>query len=236
MGSDLKGGEIGEWLVIGWFTPDYRPLAERFAANLEAHGAPFHLFARPKLEPGWSTRQKPYVVLQALDTYPGKTVVLMDVDCIVNGDISPVIDVAGDVGITVLARNMKKRDAWQHWIAAECSSRVVVFRPTEGARAFARRWAERIESSNLSHDEHSMIWAYLASPDIRFGFIDPIYSGREISQLPDGIIVHESAHSAHQKGARGFIKQALRDFERRFLRTGCTSRDKTALAQVVKAG
>jgi hypothetical protein len=49
--GDLVGGQIGDWLVIGWFTEDstYRPLAEALAANLGEHGAPFHLFAKPSL-------------------------------------------------------------------------------------------------------------------------------------------------------------------------------------------
>jgi hypothetical protein len=141
--GDITGGTVGDWLVIGWFTPDYRPLAETFAANLFRRCAPFHLWAKPELAPGWNTSRKPSVVLEAMDAYPGKTLVLMDVDCIVQGDMSPAANIAGDVGITILARNMRRKGRWQYWIAAEASSRVVVFRNTEGARAFARRWAER---------------------------------------------------------------------------------------------
>jgi len=200
--EDIAGGVAQDWLAIGWFTPDYRPLAERFATNLAEHGAPFHLFAKPKLAPGWNTTRKPAVVMQAMDAYPGKTPILMDVDCVIKGNIAPVTNVAGDVAITILARNMRKGAVWQHWIAAECSSRVVVFRPTDRARAFARRWAEQIESSSLSHDEHSMVWAFLASSDVRFDYIDPAYSGREVDRLPDGVIVHESAYSARPEAAQ----------------------------------
>src|SRR5262245_42953256 len=85
--GDLKGGRVEDWLVIGWFTEDatYRPLAERFATNLAEHGAPFHLFAKPVLGKGWNTWRKPSVVLEAMDAYPGKAIVLMDVDCTVRG-------------------------------------------------------------------------------------------------------------------------------------------------------
>jgi hypothetical protein len=231
--GDIKGGIVGNWLVTGWFTPDYRPLAERFAFNLSEHAAPFHLWAMPSAG-AWNTMRKPSVVLETLDAYPGKTVVLMDVDCIIHGDIAPVANATGDVGITILARNMRKRETWQHWIAAEASSRVVVFRPTDGARTFARRWAERIESSNLSHDEHSMVWAFLACPDVRFDYIDVRYSGREVGQLPGAVIEHQSAYSGQKKDARGGIRKALRSIERRFFRTGRTARDKTALSALVK--
>jgi|RhiMethySRZTD1v2_1073278.scaffolds.fasta_scaffold846012_3 hypothetical protein len=88
LSGDLIGGQVGDWLVTGWFTPNYRPLAEAFAANLSEHGAPFHLFAKPSLG-AWNTRRKPAVVLEAMDAYPGKTVVLMDVDCRLRATSSP---------------------------------------------------------------------------------------------------------------------------------------------------
>jgi hypothetical protein len=231
--ADITGGTVADWLAIGWFTPDYKLLAEAFAANLAEHGAPFHLFAKPKLAAGWNTSRKPAVVREALDAYLDKTVVLMDVDCIIRGDISPVAAIAADVGITVLARNMKRRDKFQHWIATECSSRVVVFRNTEGARTFVRRWAAEIERSGVNHDEHSMIWTFLACPDVRFAYIDPAYSGREVSQHPDGVIVHQSAHGSHLHSVRGIVKRALRAIERPF-RSGRTSRNKTALSHLLK--
>ena len=75
-----------------------------------------------------------------MDRYPGKTVVPTDIDCRVYGDIRPVIEIGtADVGITVLVRNMRKGQKFRHWLAVECSSRVVVFRPTQGARGSTAR-------------------------------------------------------------------------------------------------
>jgi hypothetical protein len=238
--GDICGGQIGDHLIVGWFTEDatYRPLAEKFAANLAQHGVPFHLFAKPS-GAGWSTRRKPTVVMEAMDLYPGKTVVLMDVDCVVSGDISPVTEVAGDVGIIVVARNMRRGRRPAHWIATECSSRVVVFRPTEGASAFARKWQETIEQSSVDHDEHAMVWAMLASlPTTRFAYIDQRFSGREIGQTPDAVIEHDSAHDEERRARRSGFQNALRAFERRFLRTGKTraSRLKGEMSVLVKAG
>ena len=48
------------------------------------------------------------MVLEAMDAYPGKTVILMDVDCLVRGDIEPVTQIGGDVGIVVIARNVRR--------------------------------------------------------------------------------------------------------------------------------
>jgi hypothetical protein len=212
--GDLVGGQVGDWLVIGWFTEDstYRPLAEAFAANLSQHRAPFHLFAKPSLG-AWNTRRKPAVVLEAMDAYPDKTVVLMDVDCRLRGDIEPVTQIGGDVGIVVIARNVRRRRRWAHWLSVECSSRVVVFRPTEGARAFARTWADTIERSTVNHDEHSMAWAYLSSPSVHFDYI---------GRIPDAVIEHDSAHDEARRASRGRFKDLLRELERRLLRTGRT--------------
>jgi hypothetical protein len=219
--GDIRGGLADDWLVVGWFTPSYRSLSEAFAAQLDQHGAPHHLFARPSLGE-WNTTRKPAVVMEAMDAYPGKTIVLMDVDCIIRGEVEPVTQVAGDVGIVVIARNQKNGKRWRHWLALECSSRVVVFRPTDKARAFAQKWASHISDSAVCHDEHSMAWAFLSSPDVRFTYLDQAYSGREVSLLPDGIITHDSAH---EKRKRGGFKQWLRAIEQPF-RTGRTKADK----------
>jgi hypothetical protein len=241
MSGDIIGGTPRGWLAIGWFTQDYRPLAERFAANLAEHGVPHHLWARPKIAAGWNTSQKPDVVLGAMDAYPDKTVVLMDLDCIVSGNIAPVVDVAGDVGITVIARNIPGRidrrlrvgpdRRWRHQIAVECSSRVVVFRPTPGARAFAGAWKHQVATSHVSHDEHCQVWAYLRSSGagVEFSFIDARYSGREIGQLADAVIAHDSEHAKIKAARRGGIMDALRTFERRWLRTGRTKARKRQL-------
>jgi hypothetical protein len=200
------------------------------------------LWAKPKLAPGWNTSRKPSVVLEALDAYPGKTLVLMDVDCIVKGDIAPVTDVAGDVGITVIAQNVKGspgrglrrgRDAeWRHWIGVECSSRVVVFRPTAGARVFAQKWADQVKHSDgISHDEHAMVWAFLEcqSAGVDFRYIDRRFSGREITVLPDAVIGHDSAHNKQRTGRRGRLRKALREVERRWFRSGRTRTKKQQL-------
>ena len=228
--------QVGDWLVTGWFTPDYRPLAEAFGANLAEHGAPSHLFASRRSEAGTHRLSRPWC-WRRWTAYPGKTLVLMDVDCIVRGDIEPVTQIRGDVGVTVIARNTRKGRRWSHSLLVEASSRVVVFRPTVGARAFAQAWADEIERSAIRHDENSMAWAFLSSPSVDFDYIDQAYSGREAGTVPDAVIVHNSAHDEQRRAERGPIKRVLRAFERRFLRTGRTrsSRLKGELGVLLKA-
>ena len=150
---------------------------------------------------------------------------LMDVDCIVRGNISPVAKVDGDVGIVVLATNKRHGKKWRHWVAMECSSRVVAFGPTDGARRFAKAWADQIERSHVNHDEHSMAWAFLSCPDVDFAYIPRDYSGRELAKLPDAVIAHDSAHDKDRRHERGRLRQLMRAIERPF-RTGRTSAGK----------
>src|SRR5262245_494065 len=230
--GDITGGTVGDWLAIGWFTPDYRPLAEAFAANLAEHGAPFHLFAKPKLEGASRLEQilmKPAVVLEAMARHPDKAIALMDVDCIVRGDISPLAAIPGDVGVALFGGVPSKATDWRVWLGL--STRVMVFRPTEAARAFTEKWSGYVKSHG-GHEERCAAQAFLASLEVRFSHIDLAYSGREVYQFPDGIVVHQSASSALKTSERGAIRQTLRNIERRFFRRGRSSRDKVAMSHV----
>lgn len=222
--EDIVAEDQRGWLAIGWFTPDYRPLAETFAANLDQHGVPYHLFAKPALDGGWDTRRKPSVVLEAMSRYPSKTLVLMDVDCIVRGDITPVVVGDGaDVGFTIKARPVSGRDRQSRKrVTLTVSSRVAVFRPTDGARAFVREWERLCDRAGAGGDEEHMVWAYLLRPDISYVQIDQRYAGREVSgDVENAIIVHNSVHDKAEQ-AWWSPMPALKAFERRWLRTGHT--------------
>jgi hypothetical protein len=239
MHEDIIGGTPQEtpqgWLAIGWFTPDYRPVAERFAANLTGHAIPFHLFARPKLTRGWNTQQKPSVVLAAMDAYPDKTLILMDVDCIVRGDIAPATEIAGGVGVILKARQIRKGREWQRRVAITLSSRVVVVRPTLGARAFLAEWEGQCASphSRYGGDETAMTWAYLRCSDVAFSFLDDRFKGWEVNSrsLPDGaVIVHDSVHDKvlGLHSVWSGVRARLKAIERRCFRTGRTKRNEMA--------
>ena len=220
--DDIRGGEARDWIVTGWFTPDYRPLAEKLAAGLATHGATHHLWARPKVSTGWNTHNKPAVVLATMDAYPGRAIVLMDVDCIVTGDLSPVADVAGDVGLAIKARPGRRSR-----IVLTLSSRVAVFRPTPAARTFAERWAAACASSCRSDDEWSMAWTFIRHPEIGYAHLDQRYIGRELGSANqiDGIVIwHDSAHDIERRRSSPIasIRHALKACETRLFRTGAT--------------
>jgi hypothetical protein len=199
--TDILSGvpDDTSYLVVGWFTPDYAPLAQEFTEYLIRHKIPYHLYARPSSPTGWNARAKPSVMLKAMEDYKDKTIVLMDVDCIVRGPITNMLDFKQDVSLTLSAKTITRRSGEARNIAVLASSRVVVFKPTLGARLFCARWAEEIERRELG-DEHAMVWAVLMSlPDTTFNYTDQFYSGREIGTVSEfAIIVHDSAHDKQQ--------------------------------------
>lgn len=205
----LSQSSIGDWLVIGWFTPDYRLLAEKFAANLDEHNVPFHLFFKHKLSVGWNTWRKPSVVLEAMEMYRNKIVVLMDVDCVVRSDIAWIKDISGEVGLAISSRRVRLLWPMHKRNTIKASSRVVVFRPTEGAKTFAAEWAEKCKQSQHQGDEVAMLQAYLARPGLAYTHLT----------LNDCAIRHESAHDRKQVWT---AKGCLKVLERRFFRTGRT--------------
>ena len=211
---DITGGAPpGNWLVVGWFTPDYRRLAESFAANLKEYQTSFHLFAKPKSEKGWNTWRKPSVVLDAMAAYPGKTVVLMDVDCFLTADVAPLTRVGGDVGIRVDARQARLLWPMHKGGVLKGSSQVVIFHPTDGAKRFASEWERQCAQTHYSGDEAAMLQAFFTAPDVAFTQIGK-----------PAMIRHESAHEARKPKT---LKQRLKAIERRF-RTGRTRAAKEA--------
>lgn len=213
---DIKGGVIGDWLVCGWFTPDYRPLAEKFAASLATHGAPYHLWAKPKSERGWNTWRKPSVVLETMDLYPDKTVILMDVDCSIGGDISALGKTNGDVGLTIISRSARLMWPPHKRVVVKAISRVVVFQPTDAARRFAEDWGQRCETTHYAGDEAALRAAYLSCPNVAVSHIDRRYSA---IGFPGEVVAHVSEHEKRRSGLT--LRDALRMIERPF-RSGRT--------------
>lgn len=212
----FAGAEERPWLVVGWFTPDYRPLALDFAENLHLQGAPFHLYAKRKLAPGWNTKRKPAVALQAMHDYPGRAVVLMDVDCVVSGDLTPATQIDTDVAL-----RLKPRQGRKSRLILTASSRVVVFGPTPGARAFAETWRELCERSPAPNDEPSLVWAYVNCRGSTFSQLDDSYVGRESDVAAEGAVVyHRSVHDAVRRASLGGAVSAfVKGLEKRWLRS-----------------
>jgi len=145
-------------------------------------------------------------------------VVLMDVDCIVRGDISPVTDIATDVALSIKPRLTRNILEWQRRIVVTAGSRVMVFRPTEGARSFLREWERLcVRAKSGGSVELHLAWVFLLRPDITYTLLDGRYTGRELdisSDVPNDVVIcHDRAHGK---------RTMLRAIEQRWFRKGRT--------------
>jgi hypothetical protein len=57
-----------------------------------------------------------------------------------------------------------------------------------------------------------------------FSLINQRYSAREVGQIANAVIEHDSAHDEQRRAQRGRFKTMLRKLEARFIRTGRTRR------------
>jgi hypothetical protein len=190
---DITNIQQRNLVVIGFFTPDYYPLASTFSQNLKSHNISHHLYARKKVEGDWvsQTRQKPSVLIQAFRDYPDSVLVLMDVDCQVRGSIAKLCDLAADVGLRLKPKKQTR--------LRPCG-RVVVLKPTIAAQAFVKSWS--LACSGSGSDEGAL-YKILGDTEMHYSIcgLPPIYAGEVVrNATADAIIVHESASDSKRVG------------------------------------
>ena len=181
------------FIVTGFFTPDYFPLADALSKNLIEHGISHHLYARTKSAGQWGhqTLQKPSVLKTARLDHPTSILILMDVDCRVRGDISPILEVIGDIAVPMGRKPMK------NGTALKPGTRVVLLRPTAQADAFLKDWDEmcKLDIYPVENDEIRLQMAIEGSAG-RFAIttLPHHFTGREIRKATQkDIIIHDSA-------------------------------------------
>ncbi len=191
------------FLVCGFFTADYRELTERLAREL-GPAIPYHFFFREKGTATWRdiVRWKPDVIMQAMDLYPGKEIILLDVDCSVLGPISSMTDFNGDISGYPI--HVFKPRPWplRGRFKLHISSRSLALKPTDRTRTFLSAWREECKDATgkyrRSGCEMAMLTALTKTTGIAFCPMDIRYSGRETTtKLPGAIITHSSASQAH---------------------------------------
>lgn len=212
------------FVVVGFYTPNYAAIASRLAQSLDHNAVPHRLYAVERLGETWQgqTLRKPEILLRAMDDNPGKVIILMDVDCCVNGPLDPLVSDA-DIGLHIFQKGRRR---------VITSSRVIAFRPTPGARRVLDLWHQKccaaIESLQtmrvkrhelMSHkltetDEGLLMEALFSTPNVTIRQFPGEFIG-----LSDGLsnrlplISHESARKeliVKSNGARSsFVKRLL---------------------------
>jgi hypothetical protein len=210
--GDLIGGDLGRpWLVVGWFTPDYRQWAKRLKASLDAVGAPHHLMACEKTARFWEaeTRRKPSIVREFARAHPGKTLILLDADCTVRRGLEPLVaSIKGDVAALVRA---KPTGRGKERARIKVMSGTMVFRPTEGALHFIQAWELALsECDQHDVDQTALMIALGRATEFTFQPLGPEWCAFGVPAHPNPAIVHEQASLAAVHVRRPPPREVLR--------------------------
>lgn len=192
---------MSNWIVCGWYTPDYSHWAVKLAASLDAVGAPHRLYGVEKLSGSWAaeTMRKPSLVRTFRQDHPDSTIILLDVDCQVTGSLEPLVD---SVRADVAAHLMVKKGGMK------VMSGTMVFRPTSGANAFVEAWIDAVgQCGDGAVDQIALMHALGAAGDFTFQPLGPQWCHHSGNTHPSPVIVHSNA-GAHCR--RKSVKALLR--------------------------
>jgi hypothetical protein len=187
-----KGPTVKEELIVaGWFTPDYRPWAAKLVASCEAVGVPHDVVEVHKLAGSWerNTCRKPAQILAALDRHPGRTIVFVDADAVVLGDLAPLARIRGDIGIRMTAKHKAGRG-----VRVKVLSGTIVVQPTPAARAFIEAWKRQCEAAAVGdNDQMAFGMALGAVTGIAIEPLAVRYCAVAGDRLLEPVILHDSA-------------------------------------------
>ncbi len=216
IGKDIAHKALDDhYIVVGFFTPDYRPLAAAFARNLFAHSAPFHLYAVPGGAWDEIILEKPAIVERAMTDYPGRKIILMDVDCTLHGYLGNwAKDQTADVVLPARIRQGRRRHG-----RVLFSSRVILFAPTRPAAALAAAWGRRCAEADVPPfgrlcDERELVGAIGEAHGATLAFTEDAYAGLNARNAPPNAkITHESARAKTDTWTTDLGKVGQRAFD-----------------------
>ncbi|AGK57522.1 hypothetical protein HYPDE_29233 [Hyphomicrobium denitrificans 1NES1] len=197
-------------IVVGFFTPNYKPIADRFVANLARIGISHHIFAVSGHDWKSATLLKPEIIAGARSLYPRAPIVFMDVDCIIRGPVHPLFEMISgtDVALPIRIIQSDKRDlVWS-------SSRIIVWNPTDGAARLLKRWIELCSERSSMHvklnDEKLLLRAISQSGGVTFTQIPAQYAAFEITDIgPEAVIVHQTTRPPRPLSLAKRLKHAM---------------------------
>lgn len=198
---DVNGATAESYVAVGFFTPDYRPLAETLAKDLAVTNNPYHLIARNKGEATWRNvvHWKPEIILQAMDLYPKSSIIFLDVDSSVRGSLRPAIEFTGDVSARPKLRLTNHIWPFRKKTVLQISSRSMAFKPNERVRKFLGDWRDELRTATYHQGGCEMALRFVVTRSVGLAFtpMDLRYCGLETDKAPSDAIVVHSSHSRH---------------------------------------
>jgi hypothetical protein len=200
-----------DWIVCGWFTPDYAHYALFMRTRLEAIGAPHDFRVVEKQPGGWrrNTLEKPAQLRDAMKRHIDKKVIIfLDVDCRVWGTLKDLDALAetyeADISFylrTGLRSNGKGR--------LNPRSGTIVIRQTPDAMRLVDLWiVESINPPRRSNDQDTLMAVLGRVPGLTIAALDVRYCAVEADGRPDAVIQHWRASAT----AQSFLEKCITFF------------------------
>jgi hypothetical protein len=170
---------MSNYIVCGWYTPDYAHWLPALYTSLECVRAPHDFVEVPKDARSWerNTLRKAHEVKLAMERHPGKTIIFLDVDCRVVSQLGFLEDIPGDVGL-----NMKCRMRANSFPKVWWRSNIMVVKPTYFARQFINNWISATADARMfSTDQHTLALAMRRT------------EGLSVTNISGSLIQHHSA-------------------------------------------
>jgi hypothetical protein len=168
-------------LIVGSYTSGQAEQARRCSDELCSYGIPHHIYAYPH------NPRRPEVAARAMADHPTRTIVLMDVDCQVNGPLNGMelrIDPGTDVAFycDLQVRSGPFRIEPDNCVTA--FSRVVVLQQRgAGAHIWMMRWRQ------LGSTDLALLQVMLTSHDLSWQQLDPVYAGLNRGDAPRNAVI-----------------------------------------------
>ena len=186
---------MAEYIVCGWYTPDYGHWWNVLRPTLEYHGAPHDFTEVNKRAGGWevNTMAKPHQLLAAMDRHPDKVIVFIDVDCVVRAPLAPLADIRADVAFYIRTKRKKTHAKW-----GSIRSGTLIIRPTPHARKFVEAWIAK-GGAFAEVDQNTLMLAMCDVPSCTFEALPVAYCAIPADKVASPIILHDSASAGIAK-------------------------------------
>jgi len=176
---------MNSWIACGWYTPDYERWFNKLEQSLIEHRAPYDFRAVPKIDGGWerNTCRKAGFVLDALVRYPGKTVIFMDVDCVVTGNLGTLVNLPCDVALDFHFGRKRGR------VSLVLATGHMVLNPTSKMRELMMAWAKTSKNPEFGLNDQETL-------TLAIGEVEDVCITR-IGKTAHGTILHDCASKTH---------------------------------------
>jgi hypothetical protein len=184
---------MSSYIVCGWYTPDYAPYYNELFLSLEANRIP-HDFVRVSPRQGsWEkcTLRKANEVFDAMTRHPDKTIIFLDVDCVVRAPLVPLVALPGDIGLCISGKADSKG---RQKIRVRAGTMVI--RPTPRAHEFVRLWLAKSQNAPRRATDQTTIAMAMHIHGLNVSVIGKEWCAIPADNLAKPKILHESASAA----------------------------------------